>query len=67
MAHKMQAKCFIWCLPEELRVFSKGLKKLVSLDVARDSTVLYFMRNCRELSRIVLAVCSCCLEFDFGL
>lgn len=67
MAHAVQAKYFIWCLHEELIVFSKGLEKLVILALVRGSIVLYFMRNFRELSRIVLTVCNCCLEFDFGL
>lgn len=41
MACKMQAKYFIWCLPEEVIVFSREQEKLVLLDLGLYSIVLY--------------------------
>lgn len=61
----MQAKYFIWCLPEVVIVFPKGQEKLVILDLVRDSIVLFVMRNFREFS--VLVVTNCSLEFDLEL
>ena len=77
MACKMQAKYFIWCLPEEVIIFPRGQKKLVSLDLGLYSIVLYFMRDYREFSRIVLIVIAglsltldsnlvlCAIRYDF--
>lgn len=42
-------------------------KWLGKLELVRGSIVLYFIRNFRAFSRIVLTVGDCCLEFDFGL
>lgn len=76
MAHTMQARYYIWCLPEELIVFSKGPEKLVILDLARGN-VVYFLRNFREFLRTVLTVIAslsltldsnrvpCAIRYDF--
>lgn len=74
MACKMY---FIWCLLEEVIVFPREQKKLVILDLGLYSIVLYFMRNYREFSRIVLIVIAglsltldsnlvlCAIRYDF--
>ena len=67
MTHKMQVKYFIWYLPEELIVFPKRARKMGYLRLCERQLVLYFMKNFRDFSRMVLTVCNCGFKFDLGL